>query len=600
MLAVFAAMAMMPAALPAAAAETAAPAAVSAGVQDFEFESFHAHYELGLDDDGHAVARVTETIVAVFPDFDQNRGIIRAIPAEYRDASLRLMVIDVTDEHGEWVYWEDWEEGGFVMLALGDDEYVHGRTTYVIEYRIHDVIEHFPDAELDEFYWDVNGTGWAQPFAEVSASIALSPELAAATTGATACFAGYFGDIDVCTLTGAGGEYSAAVSDLRPYQTMTVVVAFEGGTVVQPVHPRDSPLVRIVPLLLLGLMALLAIAAFLVRRLQWADARSPRPLIAQYQAPEGLDLYEAADLVGNPRAALPAQLVELAVDGRLRIIDANPDAGEAYRFAVEYGSDKDLTDPALKVMRSIFGKGAKPGRRFTLGRLGAARSADLHGVGVAAAKRVLRRGLRATPGEQGLARVLKHASFWLLVAFVPLWFWADANEAFGPALVWSIVGSIAVFVVIRVLLRERKALTQEGAEHYHHLRGIREYLLLAEEDRIRMLQGPDTAERDAEAVLRIYERLLPYAILWGVEKRWIEHLQALAPQTWYEGAVLDASTLRVFERTAAASARPLVVYASSSSGGSSWSSSGSSSSFSGSSGGGFSGGGGGGGGGGGR
>lgn len=579
-----------------------AAATVSTGVQDFAFESFHAHYELRLDQDGHAVAEVTETIVAVFPDFDQNRGIIRAIPSEYRDASLQIRIWDVYDEHGDFVYWEDWEEGDFTLIALGDDEYVHGRTTYVIEYTMRDVIAHFPDAGVDEFYWDVNGDGWAQPFAEVSASISLSPELAAATTGATACFAGYYGDTNACTLSGSGAEYSASVNGIRPHQTLTVVIAFDGGTVLQPEHPRDSPIVRIVPLILLGLSLLFALAAFLVRRLQWADARSPRPLIAQYEPPEDLDLYEAADLIGNRRVALPAQLVDLAVNRRLRIIDANPDSPEAFRFAVEYASDEGLGDVPLKVIHAIFGTRAKPGRRITLGRLGAARSDELYNVGTAASKRVLRRGLRATPGEQGLARVLKHASFWGLLAFIPVWIWADGNGVLGPSVIWPLLGTIAVFVITRLQLRERKAITAKGAELLHHLRGIREYLLLAEEDRIRMLQGPDTAERDSEAVLRLYERLLPYAILWGVEKHWIEHLQALAPQNWYEGAVLDASTMRIFERTAAASARPLVVYASGSGsgGGSSWSSSGGSSSFSGSSGGGFSGGGGGGGGGGGR
>ena len=40
------------------------------------------------------------------------------------------------------------------------DSYVHGATTYVISYTQRDTIRHFSDTNDDEFYWDVNGTGW--------------------------------------------------------------------------------------------------------------------------------------------------------------------------------------------------------------------------------------------------------------------------------------------------------------------------------------------------------------------------------------------------------------------------------------------------------
>src|SRR6187399_2219239 len=50
-----------------------------AGVDDFTFESFDAVYELSRGDDGRSQVRTTETLVAVFPDYDQNRGIKRAL-----------------------------------------------------------------------------------------------------------------------------------------------------------------------------------------------------------------------------------------------------------------------------------------------------------------------------------------------------------------------------------------------------------------------------------------------------------------------------------------------------------------------------------------
>ncbi|WP_394554531.1 hypothetical protein ACDF64_07590 [Agromyces sp. MMS24-JH15] len=62
-------------------------------------------------------------------------------------------------------------------------------------------------------------------------------------------------------------------------------------------------------------------------------------------------------------------------------------------------------------------------------------------------------------------------------------------------------------------------------------------MTVAEADRIRMLQSPTGAElidapEDVRAELgtdvgrfKLHERLLPYAVLFGIEKEWLEHLR---------------------------------------------------------------------------
>jgi len=159
---------------------------------------------------------------------------------------------------------------------------------------------------------------------------------------------------------------------------------------------------------------------------------------------------------------------------------------------------------------------------------------------------------------------------------------------------------------VPIILLKPKLLTRKGAEAKEYLLGLREYLTIAEEDRMRVLQSPQGALRvdvtDKDAVVKLNERLLPYAVLWGVEDRWADELRVQydgRTPDWLDGASLSGSMLRSFASATTSSVRP-IVSSSSSSGGSSWSSSGGSSFSSGSSGGGFSGGGGGGGGGGGR
>jgi uncharacterized membrane protein YgcG len=193
-------------------------------------------------------------------------------------------------------------------------------------------------------------------------------------------------------------------------------------------------------------------------------------------------------------------------------------------------------------------------------------------------------------------------AFATLLAFVPIWVWASINDVLEENVVLPAVGAGLLWLMTSSLLVRPALLTRAGAEAKEHLLGLREYLTVAEEARLRMLQSPEGAMRvnatDTDAVVKLNERLLPYAVLWGVEDQWVEVLRAahVSPE-WVEGTDVTAGMLQSFRVAAVSSVRPVVT---SSSGSGSWSSSGGSSFSSGSSGGGFSGGGGGGGGGGGR
>ena len=68
--------------------------------QDFSFDSFSGDYYLSRDDKKTPVLTVIEILVARFPDFDQNHGILRAIPESYQGHTLSLKIGSVTDGIG--------------------------------------------------------------------------------------------------------------------------------------------------------------------------------------------------------------------------------------------------------------------------------------------------------------------------------------------------------------------------------------------------------------------------------------------------------------------------------------------------------------------
>lgn len=595
-------------AAPLASASAASPTAAS-DISNFRFDSFSAEYHIDVDSSGHATMRVVETLVAVFPDFDQNRGIIRAIPLNDGEYSLDIAMTSVTDEQGNPVYYERNDYDGFAEFSLGTDEFVHGRTTYVLEYTVNNPIRYFADSGGDEFYWDINGNGWQQEFGTVSAHVFLSDRLAAALTGNASCYLGYYGESDQCEVTrnDAGTEFQATVGPVGSYNTLTLAIGFDGGTVVQPTLPRDSWIVRIVPQVLLGIQGLLAIMAIAIRSFIWRDARGRGTIIAEYTPPGDSDLLLDANLIGRVPSGLPAQLVDFAVRGMIRIIDTDPGStvpSASNRFSIELVTAEGASSRELKVLVMLFGVSLTTGKRVTPGTLSASIGASLYGLPASTAAHAISAGFRAEP-KSDAGKILGRAAFWVVAAFVPVWIWAAVFDVLEANVVVPALVTGALWIAVPIILVKPKLLTRKGAEAKEYLLGLKQYLTIAEEDRMRVLQSPEGALRvdvtDRDAVVKLNERLLPYAVLWGVEDRWVDELRSqYAGQSpaWLEGDGLSGSMLRTFSSVTNASVRPIVT--SSSSGGSSWSSSGGSSFSSGSSGGGFSGGGGGGGGGGGR
>ena len=579
-------------------------------VDDFSFETFDATYTLDLDSQGRATMHVVETIVALFPE-NQNRGIIRAIPLKDGEVPLDLQMQSITDEDGADWYYERDDYDGFAEFALGTDEYLNGRTTFVLEYTMRDPIRHFSDgyggdSGGDEFYWDINGNGWAQSFGTVSAHVKLGPGLATALTGDSACYLGYYGEDDQCTLTRDGSGFEVTVGPVGPYNTLTLAIGFEGGTVVQPELPRDSWIVQLAPKLLFGLALLLLVASILLKTLGWRDAPGRGTVVAQFVPPDDSDLLLDANTVGRPSAGLPALFVDFAVRGIVRVVDhkpGEPGVDKRTRFSLELISADGASDRERTVLAMMFGPALHPGKDVRPGIFDADKGASLYTTTASAAAAALSRGLRAKPVSRWPKTITRMTGLAFL-AFIPIVVWAVINDVLDGTVVWPGVGTLVLAIAIPNVLTLPARLTAKGAELRDHLRGLRLYLTVAEQERLRMLQSPDGALRinatDRDAVVKLNERLLPYAVLWGVEDEWVTVLQSAYREgtpDWLDGDTFDSSVFRSFTSSSTSSVRPVVT---TSSGGSSWSSSGSSSSSGGSSGGGFSGGGGGGGGGGGR
>ncbi|MFH8248816.1 DUF2207 domain-containing protein [Microbacterium sp. B2969] len=521
--------------------------AVSANVDDFRFSSLDVDYTLTRADDGTSRLEVQERFVAEFPDIDQNHGMRRLVPDSYGGAPLNPHFVSITDGDGNPRPAEvDDEDGVFSMTSRADD-FVHGEQTYIFTYTLENVTRFFEDTDADEFYWDVNGTDWAQPFGRITATLHMDAALAAALTGSASCYHGYEGATDPCSIsierTNAASTVTASTGDVPPHQTMTIAVGFEPGTFTKfDASFFASPWGWLQAIAALGVLGGL-LWAIITRRRRLRDEPGRPTIIAEYTPPAHIDALESAVLLGRTSKAIPAEVLEQAVVGSIRILEGERRWLGGARLKAELVDPTKADGDGLMLLDGLY-PGFVVGDLYEFGQTDRRFSSAAQSIIKAATKELDRRGLRRR--VPAWTRALPIIATGLAGTLVFLFGVAALNalvDAWVPIIL--IVGAfIAEFAVISLV--SHKPLTALGAEVRDHLAGLKVFIEWAEADRIRMLQSPQGAERvaidtsDRREMLKIYEALLPYAVVFGQEKQWAKELAVLYGEqgspVWYSGS----------------------------------------------------------------
>jgi len=519
-----------------------------ADVDDFEFQSFDATYSLDTDADGRSTLTAVETLVAVFPEEDQNRGIRRELVDVFDGHPTDLRLASVEDGEGNPRRYETDTDDGMLVVTIAGDEYVHGLQTYVLTYTQHNVTRFFEDSGADEFYWDANGTGWAQPFERVSATVLLPPVLAEKVTGVDAV-SGAEGGTAAVDSEQVDGGYTFTATGLGPRENLTFAIGFRPGTFV----PRDGSFTASpFPLLtVLGTLpaVIAAAAALVVRRTRLRDARGRGIIVPQYLPPKDAGVLLSSVVYRRTAKATTAQILRLAVEGFLRIQEIM--SGRRRRYRLQFVTDRGAGAEDLAFLGALFGARLTPGESRDLGRTDATAVKRITAVMKRVTSDASALGYRGTVPTGPVTLVVALA---ILGALATLVFGAiSLSLAHGGALpgVLMLV-PVLLLVVIGVLLW-RVPLLARGVELHEYLEGLEQYIRLAEADRLRYLQSPEGAERmpsaripgadlahDPAQVVKLHERLLPYAALFGQEKRWAEEIGRYYEQTgenptWYYG-----------------------------------------------------------------
>lgn len=300
----------------------------------------------------------------------------------------------------------------------------------------------------------------------------------------------------------------------------------------------------IVSLLVVVLPAFVVLGCAIVSRVR--AGLLPRSLVVEYAPARGATIMGDAVLAEADLRAATAALLDLAVRRKVRLV-AEEHGGKRTAVAVEV-LDADFAPQELALLEALFGKDHPHGyvRRFSKDRRTVARRlrdllewsiVELKDAGVVTGTSSGRQALRLL----AVLGIIVSGGLLLVAMFVGDW-------PVAGVLAFGVVAAIAALIITPRGLARRFA--EAATPWRRHLDGLRQYMLLAEADRIRALQSPRGAELLAAPEgfagslgtsagrFRLHERLLPYAVLFGIEREWVRELR-LAYAELDDGALAE-------------------------------------------------------------
>ena len=600
--------------------------------QNFYFSDFTADYYLSKDEEGVSKLRVKESFTAEFPMTNQNKGIYRDIPFTNLE-NKNITLYDLNESNlkltrngvKEPIYSIE-KMNGFFRVSTGTEEYVLGKQVYTFEYEFVKPVTDWGDYQ--ELYWDTNGNGFSQKFEKVTARVHFSPEVKENYENKKWCYVGKYGKNDgKCVITEIEDGVQFVAEDLDSFENLTFDVQFKPNSFVIPPLDKNYTLI----IIMVGVIVICVIILFFPLK-KFIKAKEKRKFYKgffvkpEFQPHDKYTVGEMAEIyIGDKKDSKVAVLLDMLVKKQIRLIKDESSKKNKWKILVE--KNENITKEGSIILKILNGGSsvkngdeieikkqtptsslANLGRNYTKSII-----SNLKSYGLAESKY----SEYTSSGGSIIGQIIGFIlAFWYFIPFTIVVFAGLLNPESEDALVGVAVGkeyvlpvicvTVILTIIIFALLRENTnkymARTKKGLEASRFMDGLKMYIKMAEADRLKFLQSVNGADVSAKGIVNLYEKLLPYAAVFGLEESWMKEMEDycktmdIEEPEWY-GSGLDSYRMHSLISNATRYANSSTSYSSSRSisGGGGYSSG-----FSGGGGGGFSGGGGGGGGGGGR
>ncbi len=498
-------------------------------------------------------------------------GIYREIPVKYKDGhgnrrTIKIKNIEVFRD-GEKEKRKITTEGNNLKIRIGKSyQTITGKHTFVVKYTVERAINYFDDHS--EFYWNVVGDEWTVPIYNVS-TLVKAPEIKKVD-----CFQGKYGDTKKCIIDDGQdkGERVFHFDNLNPREFATIVVGMDKDALYKP-----NLLIKSWWFLVDNWILFIPFVVFVWAFGQWwkwgRDPEGRGTIIPYYDVPDNLSVAETSAVVHNSLRTkdISAMIIQLAVKGYIKIEKTK--GGKIFKHTqyvfhrVNEGINKDLSPEEGYLLDSLF----------KFGENGMVNTDDLKDSFYVKISSLKNNVVDQIKNKGYLPKKSEYKSVInIIVAVVQMMVFGFLSSFLGGVAI--LVGIINIFILVgfAIFMGHR---TKKGVEMKEKLLGLKLYLKTAEKDRLKFHNAPAKNPKR-------FEKLLPYAMVFGVEKEWAEQFKDIyrQPPDWYQGvdsqgfnSLILADSLGNFSKTANASI--LSSPSSASSGGSGFSGGGSGGGF---------------------
>lgn len=491
------------------------PVSARENVTDWYIKDFQVEVNVNKD----SSLDVTEKILADCGTAADKHGIFRIFPKKYKTKDgnfvLPLELISITDKDGNALKYSSTSDKGTITYKIGDaDVSVQGENFYEIKYRVNNTIRN-GNEDFDELYWNILGNYWDLEIDKFTAQINFPPEINKNNTE-NYYYAGVLGSKESDLIKSEWiSNNSLRIENTRTIlekEGITISVAFPKN-IINPYQLTFKDRVGCsVGDIVLFLM--LSLGAFIICFRAWKkngrDPRLNKTIIPEFEIPENLTPIEMGGVLNRGTfndKALTATIIRLGVLGYLKIEQEKSDF-KLIRTNKLIGDD--LYELEKNVLNKIFESKnevnmkdfKKASYNITLiPELCSKLFADLNGRGI----------IDKSGKKQQLAMFVVGTIVFILVFLL-------SRE---PRIISTSLLTASIIIFFFAFMMDR--LTPKGAELKWRIKGFKLYMNTAEKYRSRF--------QEQEGML---DKLLPYAILFGITKVWLKKMKDIYGDKYLE------------------------------------------------------------------
>ena len=481
------------------------------------------------------------------------------------------------------------QDNGNIVFRIGDaGQYVSGRHEYQIKYHLKNILKTGEGNQKDQQFLivNVNGSQWQQQFGEVSGRVILDQSVKNEFKGVAKCFSGAYGSDTQCEksyLNQKNGEFTFSEKNVLGNQSVTFLMNFN-NKFAQPTPNSLDVITVIVAVICMIIALIIAISAIIVCykknaiRKRNSLSKEAKTVVPQYLPPkiEDLDILDAGNLVKSNKKITAAMLF-FAVNGNILIEEEEKKNlfGKHKAYKIKLLNYKGLNPDMRELLECFFVDGEE---------LSLSKTMD-SSVASNISSRISNDGFKETdyydqnePAFNKKARIFAYVTNVLIFAsffFSDFTFSALSTVSKWHPFIFLSVVVAGIFSTLIIVVVNTKLPSKKGYEMKNYLMGLKLYISVAESERLKYLQSLENSERFKNEFggsrVKLYEKLLPWAALFGLEKSWAKVLEVEFANDdyqpdWYSG--MTAFNAAVFADTLSSFNSAVNSYSAPSSGGS--------------------------------